>query len=341
MSRVAVLLLVVSLMTIASTGEAHAQTAGAVQATDLGPGQALGINDRGLIIGVTPNVQSPTSAWLYRKGERTELGTLGGEQTVPRAISQAGQVVGRSQNAQGDWRAFLRHNDGRMIDLGTLGGTQSEATAINRRGEVVGWSEDGTGRRRAFVWRNGRMEDLGGPEGGSSTALGINKLGQVVGSATPDGELQRSVLWERDGQIVDLHAYFPFQDLPSPSSRAVDINDVGQIVGDGYMGEGFGYRLDALDRGSFTWLWAGYAPFLTAINNEGIAVGCGADEYDGCHAHQWGFDSLWLPCLQEVHAPGGCGADDINDKGQVVGWSRIGTWEAHEHRAVLWELPRR
>src|SRR2546430_5431430 len=66
-----------------------------------------------------------------------DLGTLGGNFSIARALNAAGQVAGFSNTASGDQHAFLW--DGTtMRDLGTLGGNLSNATtALNAAGQVA------------------------------------------------------------------------------------------------------------------------------------------------------------------------------------------------------------
>ena len=67
----------------------------------------------------------------------TDLGTLGLDYSWAFDINEAGQVVGESRIASGQWRAFL-YEDGNMTNLGTLGGADSYAYGINDAGQVVG-----------------------------------------------------------------------------------------------------------------------------------------------------------------------------------------------------------
>ena len=71
-----------------------------------------------------------------------DLGTLGGTAQLALGINDAGQVVGDSNTAGGDFHAFITGPNGMgMRDLGTLGGTYSDAYGINDAGQVVGESD--------------------------------------------------------------------------------------------------------------------------------------------------------------------------------------------------------
>ena len=61
----------------------------------------------------------------------TDLGTLGGRSSRPRAVNDRGQVVGESITASGEIRPFL-WQDGKVADLGALGGALGYALAITQ-----------------------------------------------------------------------------------------------------------------------------------------------------------------------------------------------------------------
>ncbi|HEX6076838.1 MAG TPA: hypothetical protein VFZ32_16425 [Micromonosporaceae bacterium] len=105
---------------------------------DLGAGDnsiASAINQRGHVVG-----QSHYRAFLWRRGQITDLGTLGGGYSYATDVNNRDEVVGYSAVADGAIHAFLWRR-GVMTDLGVLpGGDNSYANGINDRGEVVGSS---------------------------------------------------------------------------------------------------------------------------------------------------------------------------------------------------------
>jgi probable HAF family extracellular repeat protein len=308
--------------------------------------------------------------WVTR-----DLGTLGGRQSWASAITEDGQIVGRSEvkpsSGRTAWHAFLWQN-GKMRDLGTLGGPTSEAIAINERGEVIGMSTTASGARRAFLWRTGNMVDLGvlgEPPAGvlrqrvpETEAVAINDRGQVVGTSWTARGVRHAFMWGHD-RMRDLGA------LGSGQSSAKAINNDGQVVGSsrtregphaflwengriaGYGSPGYPQRTDAQ-----ALLWDGNTHDLgtlggpesqaTAINERGLVVGWShtlpchrpvahPERTCGTHAFVWQNGRL-----SDLRTLGGktSEAAAIADNGQIVGSSLTRTRPRNSsvHHAVLW-----
>jgi len=214
-----------------------------------------------------------------------DLGTLGGAFGVAIDVSPSGRAVGVSTSALGVNRAFL-WDGGAMSDLGTLGGPIGRANRINARGEVVGFSSTAAGPIHATRWYQGSVTDLGTFGGMFSLAAGINAGGDIVGAATyPDG-LERAVLWT-PGSMVDLGALPPTY----PHSRAIRVNDLGEVVGWAATAPGVGEQIVGLTHAV---LW-----------DDGLVVDLGT--LGGATSRAYG----------------------INERAQVVGTARTGLGVEH------------
>jgi probable HAF family extracellular repeat protein len=195
-------------------------------------GYATAINRYGDLAGgmniIGPFGLPALHAWRYSDASGLEdLGTLGGDQSVPGWINARGQVVGGSRIAyfSETFHAFLATPGESMRDLGTLGGRSSSAGGINDAGEVAGYAQTTDGLYHLFRYTPATgMQDLGAPSGPTLTAR-INDVGQIAGSASkPDFHLH-AIRYTPGLGIVDLH---PFT---SGSSASDGINDRGDVVG--------------------------------------------------------------------------------------------------------------
>jgi probable HAF family extracellular repeat protein len=152
-------------------------------------------------------------AFLWDRGELTDLGTLGGASStvlpgdvVPGAINDRGQIAGVSQTTTGELHAFL-WDRGVMMDLGKFPGKEDAiGWALNNSGEMIGtfqYLTENCAADHVFLWSGGMMADLptiqtgAGLECPANWPAGINNAGQIVGMS--DGH---AVLWQRRAGAV-------------------------------------------------------------------------------------------------------------------------------------------
>lgn len=287
---------------------------------------ARAINNVGWVTGITGTSRYPSErAFSWRDGNMLLLEGLPGE-SFAYGINDFGWIVGTvGDEIANPYQAFLWYH-GSMVRLGEPHppgeGIYSTAYDVNNWGMVVG-ADAG----RPVLWWLGLEMVLDALPGGlaSGSARAVNDLGQVVG-AVDSANGVRAVLWEH-GEVIDLG------DLPGglSGSIAYDINLLGQVVGSSYVATGMHaflwQRGKMLDLGDLS----GGLDFsrANAINNRTQVVGYGYTA-DGTSATLWqpGFGLRDLNELIEPDDPLKpvtvlLEAEDINDRGQIVGSALI------------------
>lgn len=186
----------------------------------LRPALGLGALAVALALTASPVAAAPPRAEVWVP---VELGSLGGERTVPTAVNDAGQVVGRSQVADGRWHAFV-WADGEMTDL-TPDAQDANATDVSDAGHVSGWVQPAPGQvYDAVVWRDGEATVLAH----DAFAGAVNERGQVAGNVmTAETWTDAPFVWAA-GRRTDL-GQAPFPDART-SASFVDLNDRGQVL---------------------------------------------------------------------------------------------------------------
>lgn len=308
--------------------------------TDLGTlggssSQAYGINDTGQVVGNADTSNGLSHAFLWDQGTMNDLGTVDGySYSSAYKINNVGQAVGsayiepinRTDNSPRLALLWAQGAQSPPQDLGSLGGNRSDAYGINNRGDVVGLSRlDNTTYNRAFLWSKGKMRNLGtlsNTEGCSpypSYIFGasVNNKRQIVGPSE-----YCAFLWEKGTMRA----------ISSDWSDPRDINDRGQIVGNGNDGKATLWNLSDGTRKSLGTLGR-YISWAHGINNRGRVVGGTYDPRSGdmldisrnpYHAFLWINDTI-KDLNSLIPADSGWElqtAQDINNFGKIVGYGK-------------------
>jgi hypothetical protein len=194
--------------------------------TDLG-GAAIGVNDRGEVVGYDHTSGHCLTGWLWARGAYSRL-PISGTNTAALGINSSGAIIGNRS-----LRLIRRLLTGQFRRGGQQGYVLSHGVteylngfvyAINDRGEAVGGStSDGTAK--AAIFRDGTTTLL---VNWPSSAVGINAAAHVVGSYQPGGDGRRRLfIWSADSGAFDL--------TPENyrSAEAAAINDRGYVLGFG------------------------------------------------------------------------------------------------------------
>ena len=236
------------------------------------------------------------------------------------------------------------------IDLGHLGDRPyTYPTAMNEAGTIVGYSDpqldgahgDAGTMFAPFMWTDGEMtalpvlaeypcppSDGPFPEGicKFGFAQDINEEGVIVGFSA-NAELRvRPVIW-RNGVLTEMDA------LPGRRAFAKKINNREQIIlttespDRVYIWE----NGVTTDLGTLGGEWAQ----VTEFTDDGIAVGQSANAHGESRAFVWRNGRM---TELGMGARGGTqsGATGINDRGEIVGWTKGHIVGSQATRAILW-----
>ncbi|MDN4061226.1 hypothetical protein QPK31_23685 [Massilia sp. YIM B02769] len=272
------------------------------------------INNLGQIAGyVQTELGGATYAALYAGGSIANLGSFGGNVGFARSLNDAGQVVGVSTTASGDFHGFL-YSGGSLVDLGA----GANAISLNARGDVVGQLSI-AGGYTGFVYRGGSITQLGNlGTGDVGLAWDINDHGKIVGESSLSPELHAPFhpFLYKNGRLIDLGT---LADRENNSARV--INNAGRIAGyseaDGGGLHAFVYENGVMtDVGSF----GGLNLDVSDINERGAFVGS-ASTWDGPTVGYISFGGELIDLNTLIDPASGwviSGASGINDLGQIV-----------------------
>lgn len=116
---------------------------------------ANGVNDLGDVVGTGhKTADGPWTAFLYRRGKMTELGTIGGVpgDSTAEKINIHGTVCGHAAAPSG-YHGFL-YSHGERTDLGDFGGGWSFCVDVSDQGKAVGVASYDGYSATAFLWRD-------------------------------------------------------------------------------------------------------------------------------------------------------------------------------------------
>jgi uncharacterized membrane protein len=195
--------------------------------------EAVDINNRGEIVGFYNDDQGATTTGFVRsrRGRFADVDVPGSLATGPLRINDRRQVVGLYVDADGAVHGFL-WDDGNSETIEIPGATATVVLGINNRGQMVGSYVDADGAYHGFLReRRGGITTLpqapgADPGAGGTQPAMINDRGQIVGVAYDARGGSRAFLLD--------HGAFRLLDGTRDAiyTRALDINNRGQIVGD-------------------------------------------------------------------------------------------------------------
>jgi len=254
--------------TLGDGGESHAfvydESVGITDSIPLYPPgewfRAHSINDSGKIVGVRYTLdpdyvgdgysffEAWPSTWEEDEAATTPAGLTG--TGLAHHINAQGLLVGKSDQAQVVKPYVVGPSPSDLPTfLPTVPANTGEAFCSNDSGVIVGrcgtsleaWPETPATYNFFEAWPSMWQGDysaahplptLGGTNQDAGCAYAVNAAGEIVGYSTSPANEQHACLWDKNGNIVDLHDMFDFTSDPDLQHVvARDINFMGMIAG--------------------------------------------------------------------------------------------------------------
>ncbi|KAA1261606.1 hypothetical protein LF1_41570 [Rubripirellula obstinata] len=278
--------------------------------------QPQGLNELGVVVGVSRNQDNRPEAFQYANGSISSVGILDSYPTSiinenAASVNDMHQIAGTFHTTAGNQRGYLM-SSGTFTDLGTLGGDQSRGHRINNLSQVVGESERSDGTTRAFLYEGGEMSELGTLGGSYSSANDISDSGFITGSsATSDGSVHGFLY--HDGNMIDVGTL----GHPIDQSFAHRVNNHGDVIGLSYE-TGSGQQAFLYSDGVMQSLGIHQGQALD-INDARQIVGTANDL---AFLYEGGIVTILNDVIPEDSGWDLTVASGINESGQIIGWGR-------------------
>jgi hypothetical protein len=184
-------------------------------------------------------------------------------------VNDAGAIVGRFGDGNGNVHGFIKQQGRQFQQLDVPGSILTAALAINNQDVAVGHYVDGDRVTHGFVYRGGRFQTVDYPGATDTRIRGIDDRGTLMGNfgSIADG-IEHGFIKDDSG--------FHLEDYPgSATSDIWASDDEGHFVGDWSDTEDnvFGLALDSHHFTSFAMPGPFWATSARSILHSGVIVG--------------------------------------------------------------------
>ncbi len=149
--------------------------------------QAIGINDKGDVVGLYLDSGSVQHGFLKKGKKYTSIDVTGDTSTEAWGINNAGQMAVFAINSSGSYEGFVYNGKTfKKISDPNAGTSGTIVRDVNNKGDVAGAYFDSSGSEVGFLRHGGKYYDLKDPKANNNTRPdGLNDSLEVVGRYTP------------------------------------------------------------------------------------------------------------------------------------------------------------
>ncbi len=149
--------------------------------------QALGINDKGDVVGLYLDSSGVQHGFLKVGSKYTSIDVPGGTSTEAWGINNSGQIAVFALSSTGGYESFVYNGKTfKQISDPNAGTTGTIARSVNDKGDVAGAYFDTNGFEVGFLLHGGKYYDLKDPKANNNTRPdGLNDTLEIVGRYTP------------------------------------------------------------------------------------------------------------------------------------------------------------
>ena len=149
--------------------------------------QAIGINDKGDVVGLYLDSSSVQHGFVKKGSKYTSIDVTGDSSTEAWGINNNGQITVFAINSGGGYDSFL-YNGKTFVKVSdpNAGATGTIARIVNNKGDVAGAYFDSNGFEVGFLRHGGKYYDVKDPKANNNTRPdGLNSTLEIVGRYTP------------------------------------------------------------------------------------------------------------------------------------------------------------
>ena len=145
--------------------------------------QAIGINDKGDVVGLYLDSTSVQHGYVKRGTKYTSIDVSGDSTTEAWGINNSGQITVFAVNSSGGYDSFLYNGKTfKKISDPSAGTTGTIARIVNNKGDVAGAYFNSSGLEVGFLRHSGKYYDVKDPKGANGTRPdGLNDQVEIVG----------------------------------------------------------------------------------------------------------------------------------------------------------------